>query len=165
MTGLDIKIKSFCSSKKELYLQLLDALEKEREILKSSDLDAIWQMNGIKNDLAHDIEALRQEMVDFVNHAGFKNNLSARDFNVRAFLDIFRDETNFADYEIFLKELKDIKQRVYNAQVVNRQFVEEYLGMLEDLVSVMFESGSNTLYARNSSYPAKTGGVLFNQEV
>jgi len=164
MSGISKDIKKFLDDKKSLYLRLLSALEEEREILKRSDLDALWKMNDIKNDIASDIESARKNILRVFTGNGMKNNLSIKNFSLDEFLSLIENEE---DYPVFFKtsmELKLIKTKVYNTQSVNRQFVDEYLQMLEELVSVIANNGFNRTYSRKNAYPAKSGGLILNQE-
>lgn len=166
MSGITENIKNILEDKKTLYSKLLSALEEEREILKRSDLDALWKMNDIKNDIAGDIENLRFSIIKILKSSGInKNSLEIKKFDLDELLSVTEKDCG---NEILLKpvaDLKNIKTKVYNSQAVNRQFVEEYLGMLEELVSVIANSGFNKTYSRKNAYPAKSGGLILNQEV
>jgi uncharacterized protein YpuA (DUF1002 family) len=164
MSGISKEIKKFLDDKKSLYLRLLSVLEEEREILKRSDLDALWKMNDIKNEIASDIESARQDIIRVLRGNGIKNNLSVKNFSLDDFLSLIENEEEYPDFLKSSKELKSVKTKVYNTQSVNRQFVEEYLGMLEELVSVIANNGFNRTYSRKNAYPAKSGGLILNQE-
>jgi hypothetical protein len=165
MSGISKEIKKFLDDKKSLYLRLLSVLEEEREILKRSDLDALWKMNDIKNAIASDIESARQDIIRVLRGNGIKNNLSVKNFSLDDFLSLIEEnEEEYPDFLKSSKELKSVKTKVYNTQSVNRQFVEEYLGMLEELVSVIANNGFNRTYSRKNAYPAKSGGLILNQE-
>jgi hypothetical protein len=164
MSGISKEIKKFLDDKKSLYLRLLSVLEEEREILKRSDLDALWKMNDIKNAIASDIESARQDIIRVLRGNGIKNNLSVKNFSLDDFLSLIENEEEYPDFLKSSKELKSVKTKVYNTQSVNRQFVEEYLGMLEELVSVIANNGFNRTYSRKNAYPAKSGGLILNQE-
>ncbi|MGE4518635.1 MAG: flagellar export chaperone FlgN [Desulfobacteraceae bacterium] len=164
MSGISKEIKKFLDDKKSLYLRLLSVLEEEREILKRSDLDALWKMNDIKNAIASDIESARQDIIRVLRGNGIKNNLSVKNFSLDDFLSLIENEEEYPDFLKSSMELKSVKTKVYNTQSVNRQFVEEYLGMLEELVSVIANNGFNRTYSRKNAYPAKSGGLILNQE-
>ena len=165
MNRIDAEAVKILEKKTDLYLKLLDALEEEKEILKKSELDALWRMNSTKNEIASDIEKIRKETADFLDMEGVKHKLNLKKFNLDEFTVLFKNSEEYGHISNCAEELKIIKLKVYNLQSVNRQFVEEYLGMLGDLVSVIVQCGSNKSYGKSSSYPAKTGGLIVNQEV
>jgi len=165
MSGIIKNIKKILEEKKTFYLKLLSVLEEEREILKKSDLDALWKMNDIKNDIALDIEKLRQKIINILNSARIKNNLDIKNFNLEDFFSLIENQEESQSFFKTIGDLKNIKTKVYNCQAVNRQFVEEYLLMLEELVSVIANSSFNKTYSRQNSYPAKSGGLILNREV
>jgi hypothetical protein len=164
MSGISKDIKKFLDDKKSLYLRLLSALEEEREILKRSDLDALWKMNDKKNEIASDIESARKNIIKVFTGSGIKNKLTVKNFDFDEFLTLIEGEDDYKDLLKSSMELKVIKTNVYNAQSVNRQFVDEYLQMLEELVSVIANNGFNRTYSRKNAYPAKSGGLILNQE-
>ncbi|MDY0131285.1 MAG: flagellar export chaperone FlgN [Desulforegulaceae bacterium] len=164
MSGIGKHIKKFLDDKKSFYLRLLSVLEEERDILKRSDLDALWKMNDAKNEIAFQIESARQDMIEILIKSGIKNNLSVKEFSLDEFLFLFENEDEYLVFKEAGQEITQIKTKVYNSQSVNRQFVEEYLGILGELVSVIANNGSNRTYSRKNDYPAKSGGLILNQE-
>ncbi|MDY0361777.1 MAG: flagellar export chaperone FlgN [Desulforegulaceae bacterium] len=165
MSGITENIKKIFQEKKALYLKLLSVLDEEREILKKSDIDALWKMNDIKNDIASDIEKLRQEIINILNSARIKNTLEVKNFNLDELLGLFQNQEEYKTLFSSAADIKNLRTKVYNSQSVNRRFVEEYLGMLEELVSVIANNGFNKTYSRKNSYPAKSGGLILNREV
>jgi type II secretory pathway component PulK len=165
MSGIIENIKKIFEEKKVLYLKLLSVLEEEREILKKSDLDALWKMNDIKSDIAADIENLRQKIINILNSARIKNTLEIKKFNLNELLDLCENEEEYKNLFKIIADIKNVRTKVYNSQAVNRGFVEEYLGILEELVSVIANNGFNKTYSRKNSYPAKSGGLILNREV
>ncbi|MGM0418740.1 MAG: flagellar export chaperone FlgN [Thermodesulfobacteriota bacterium] len=164
MANYNTDIKKFIYDKKELYLRMLDLLEQERSVLGRSDLDALWQMNDVKNKISKDIEKLRQNIIECLDNAGVTHSLDPDDFRIDDLPDLMTDEEEKKLCSELCVDLKVIKTKVYNTQAVNRQFVEEYLGMLEELVTVIAETGSEKSYSRGNSYSQKSGGLILNQE-
>ncbi|PID77957.1 MAG: hypothetical protein CSB21_02370 [Deltaproteobacteria bacterium] len=161
----EIEIKKNLEDKKELYLRMMNALEEENHILRASDTDALWKMNSVKNEIASRIEKKRKDMIDLVNKAGIKNDLDYDSFSLDRFIALFEKSNFFHEYQKLENDMKLIKTKIWNLQSVNRQFVEEYLKTLDELVSVIVQTGTNKSYSRKKSFAAKTGGLILSQEV
>jgi hypothetical protein len=165
MTKLTTEIKKIMEIKKNLFLVLLETLEEEKEILKSSDLDALWKLNHRKNDIASDIENARKDLIELLHRYGKINNLDEKKFSLEEFLNLFIDSEEYDDVSEMCQDLSLVKSKVYETQKVNKMFVEEYLGILEELVTVITGSGNNKTYSRQSIGPARSSGMLLSQEV
>lgn len=165
MTKLTNEIKVIMEKKKNFFLILLETLEEEKEILKSSDLDALWKLNHKKNDLALDIENTRKNLIELLHRFGMVNDLDEKKFSLEEFLNLFTDLEEYDDISKICQDLSLVKSKVYETQRVNKMFVEEYLGILEELVTVITGSGNNKTYSRQSIGSARSSGMLLSQEV
>lgn len=164
MATLGDEITKVINTKKNLYTLLMDILAEENKVLVASDTNSLWNLNKQKNDIARDIEEARQELLDVIGLHGIAHSLTPKNFSLEKFVSLFEDHEDYKQIIMESQELAVVKVSVYESQLVNKMFAEEYLKMLDELVGVVSGAAGET-YSRTSVGHYNQGGRLLSQEV
>ena len=131
------KLESFFHKKLLLYRSLLDCLRKERDHLVQLDLEGLWDVSRVKEELCARIKAVRQQIQATVSVGSGHPPLSLDDV-VKAVPTENRDPIRRLSSEVGL-----LKYEVEVYRKGNVAFIDDSLKFIDDLI-VTITGGATT---------------------
>lgn len=149
-----------------LFQEIADCLKSERDSLMQSDVEALWQFSDKKHDVSSKIEAIRNEILDKMTKEDIVHSMTATTFNLAKVVSLLPD-TLKKRLKKFQFTLDKIKPQVASIAQQNKQFVEEYLKVIDELVVVISDvEKAQTGYERCSSGTRiSRNNILLHREV
>ncbi len=159
-------IVSMLQEKLVLYHSLIDVLEQEKKSLIASDVETLWQFSDQKQKYVREIEALRTRMLAELDHMGVDHGMNALTFRVErmfAFLPNQRDRL----MENLQRALLTAKTKVHALSRANKNFVEEYLSVLDEMIAIITSAGRNAVPYERPRVPGRQerANLLLHREV
>lgn len=123
-----------------VYHSLIDVLEQEKESLIRSDVEALWRFSDRKHQYVSDIELLRRKMLAELKRLGVEHGMTAETFREERIFALLPDRR---DRQIgnLQRALLAAKTRVHALSRANKNFVEEYLLVLDELIGIIANAG------------------------
>ncbi len=133
-------IERLLNEKIGVYQSLIGLLEQEKKSLMASDVDALWRFAGRKQDCAREIEELRKKIMLELTAMGIQHGLNPATFRVeQVFAFLPRDDSRrLLDLQ---QAFLAVKTRVHALSRANKNFVEEYLSVLDDMIGIITSAG------------------------
>ncbi len=161
------EIEKKCHEKLMIYHDLLSIIRKEKKSVVSGDVTALWRFSSEKHDKARAIEAIRADIINILNSAEIKNNITQDSFKLEAVVNLFSGRA-LKDLTECLAVINKVKKQINFAGKANLLFIEEYLATIDDLVSIVTGASSNKpLYNKERSFSNHRDSetVLLRREV
>jgi flagellar biosynthesis/type III secretory pathway chaperone len=160
-----IPVAPLFQEKLMLYKELADVLAKEKQWIVNADVDELWRVSDAKRAIASKIDVIRTRILRMFTEAGIEHKMIPETFqNSRAisFLPVaLREQLSGT-----LLSLGMVKQEVRSLSRENKQYIESYLSMLDDLMSVLTgRAETPSTYTSHQKVPETNSPMLFHQEV
>lgn len=154
------KLEDFFHKKIVLYRSLLDCLKQERDHLVSLDLNGLWNVSRVKDDLCARIKAVRQQIQATVCVGSGRPPL-ALDEVIKAVPTEKRDPIRRLSGEVGL-----LKREVDAYRKGNMAFIDDSLKFIDDLI-VTITGGASTrnVYDHRCRMRKAGGQMLLRREV
>ncbi|MBF0118067.1 MAG: flagellar export chaperone FlgN [Desulfobacterales bacterium] len=138
------KLETLFQDKILLYRDLLEVLKEEKNCLIDANVDLLWQISSKKQSLISKIEAVKQEIMNYVPEVELSGRLS-----------------------IFNIALINIKNEVHNLAKANKSFVEDYLSFLDEIIGAITNVSNIKPNYNNRKYMTqkKQTNMLLHMEV
>lgn len=149
-----------------LYKDLVGCLEREREVLVRTDMEALWEIADEKQQIAVRIEAMQKKMTLALIEMKLADTTVGVLDHARVYRLIPRVERErFRKSHLSLLNLKsDVRKRTEE----NRFFVEECLDFLDELIGIFTKGGPyEDSYGKQGRLPNRPGArnLLLHKEV
>lgn len=167
MEDIISEIEKKCHEKLMIYHDLLSIFRKEKKSIVNGDVTALWRFSSKKHDKARAIEAIRVDIINILNSAEIKNNITQENFKLEAVVNLFSGRA-LKDLTECLSAVKRVKKQIQTAGKANLLFIEEYLATIDDLVNIVTGATSNKpLYNKERSFSNHRDSetVLLRREV
>lgn len=154
------KLETFFHKKILLYRSLLDCLKKERDHLISLDLNGLWDVSKVKDDLCARITSIRQQIGSVVRTGNAKRLPSYNEM-----LDAVPEEGREGFQHLFGKV--GVLQREVEAHCQeNAAFIDDSLAFIDELVMNLSGGSQAQKVYDNRCRLRKTGSrMLLTREV
>ena len=146
------------TGKLDLYRNLEQLLEDEKNHIISMDLEQLWGAVNQKNHLTADIQAVREKLISRTNNG----ESSIRDIIAAAPLPL--------DQKSELKELAcridACKREIAVRAAQNKQYLSQYLSVIDDVFATIFSCAKDKQYSYSGQVaPAEARPNLIRTEV
>ncbi|MGM0644613.1 MAG: flagellar export chaperone FlgN [Thermodesulfobacteriota bacterium] len=146
------KIKEMLQEKISLYQKLLGILSREKRYIVDMDLDSLWKITEEKQKLARSIEGVKERILYIAGQqpAIHESGRSVPDLDtVISNLPVPKDTKS--DMKKTKIDLDALKKEVSLAASENKEYVEEYLGVIQDIFSKATEKATERKYSSSGS--------------
>jgi flagellar biosynthesis/type III secretory pathway chaperone len=166
MSAREEKIRGFLEAKIALYRQLQEVLEEERTSLMVSNVARLWKLANQKQQIVSQIEHLRGDFVAYMDDCGISHGMTVSDFQLPGFMALIPEESSLK-LSKHLGVIDRLKKEIQSLASDNRQFVEEYLSTLNELVGIFTGGQKPAPTYTKASYAANAqqSSVLLHREV
>lgn len=146
------KIKEMLQEKISLYQKLLGILSREKRYIVDMDLDSLWKITEEKQKLARSIEGVKERILYITGQqpAIHESGRGVPDLDtVISNLPVPKDAKS--DMKKTKIDLDALKKEVSLAASENKEYVEEYLGVIQDIFSKATEKATERKYSSSGS--------------
>lgn len=150
----------------ELYNDLVAILKQEKQSLSDSDVDALWCYAEKKQIIAGEIEEARQRILEVLTAMEIEHGLDQGAFSAERVVVCFPAEER-GDLKTLQLRLDAVKREVHRHSKANKDFVEEYLKVLDDMISVITGAANPQSSYDRKKNPDRRGraNMLLHREV
>lgn len=148
-----------------LYRELAETVKEEKEWIVHADVDALWRVSEKKRTIADAIEDLRTKILSELTRKGISHEMSASTFQTSRVISLLTDDLKkrLASVQFSLVTLKE---EIESISRDNRQYIESYLAMLDDLTAILTgRDQSPPAYSNGRNRVAAYGPRILHQEV
>ncbi|MBA4366065.1 MAG: hypothetical protein C0403_00300 [Desulfobacterium sp.] len=159
-------IETLFYQKIETYEQLVDLFTQERKSLESADIEAMWRYSDQKQKISNRIVEIRMCILTILNKFGILHDMNATTFHTPKIISLVPKKQGRNLQKIYVS-LITIKNKVRALSEENKKFVEDYLGILDELIGIITNAGKpKPVYdsMRNCNAGKKTN-LLLHKEV
>ena len=142
------EIEALVQEKISLYRALLATVQQEREILLASDVDTLWHISKKKQALASEIEGIRRKILVALSEDSIAHDMSVSGFQISKILPLLPAKSCSLLHTLNVT-LNILNDSINGLVKENRRFVEEYLGMVNDLVGIITGAGQPASVSTN----------------
>lgn len=136
------------------YRRLNVLLNKERQSILHIDVDSLWKTAEKKRKTVENIQELKEKILA---HLGRRFNLNGMDINTFSLSYLIRIIPVKSQIKSRLRELKlsieKEKDQLARAAKENQRFVKEYLGVIDDIMSVVVDNSGQAQYNLTGTVP------------
>ncbi len=160
-----IPVAPLFQEKLMLYKELADVLAKEKQWIVNADVDELWRVSDAKRAIASKIDVIRTRILRMFTEAGIEHKMIPETFQNSRVIS-FLPAALRKQLSGTLLSLGIVKQEVRSLSRENKQYIESYLSMLDDLMSVL--TGREAVPAAYGSQGKSSGAnspKVFHQEV
>jgi flagellar biosynthesis/type III secretory pathway chaperone len=167
MENFTLDIEKLLKEKLDFYHQLNVILKKERKFIVNIDVDSLWKSSEQKREITQKIQALREKILYYIEEAFGTSDMDIRSFSVSY---LIRTLPLPKQLRINLGKIKIaiVNEKNELAQVAfeNKKYVQEYLLVIDDIMSVAVDNSGQTQYDLSGELPGtKTPNCLIHAEV
>ncbi len=159
-------IETLFYKKIKIYEQLVEICTQEKKSLESADIEAMWRYSDQKQKISNRIVEIRMSILTILNKLGFLHGMDATTFHTPKIISLVPGKQRQNLQKIYVPLIM-IKNRVRLLSEENKKFVEDYLGILDELIGIITNAGKpKPVYDKMSSCNgAKKTNVLLHKEV
>ncbi|MBU1340932.1 MAG: flagellar protein FlgN [Proteobacteria bacterium] len=167
MENFTSDIEYLLDEKLALYKQLNVLLKEERKFIVTMDVDSLWKSSDKKRKIVQKIQALREKILYQLEDKFGVNDMDIRSFSVSYLIrtiPISKElKTKFRQIKLALEKEKDeLTQTAFD----NKKYVTQYLGVIDDIMSVVVDNSRQAHYNHSGVMPnTKTSNCLIHAEV
>lgn len=149
-----------------LYQELVESLKQERALLAKPDMDGLWDVSDRKQMLVTRIEGVRSDILCALANASLQYDMDEEDFSLAAVMAAFPQENKGRFRQSYLS-LVHLKAEVRQRSLENKVFVEQSLDFLDELISIIADTGVPDRPYTNGGSIHQSGSfnVLVSREV
>lgn len=133
-------IETLFEEKTDAYKQLVDILTQERKSLENADVDAMWVFSDRKQKISARITALRKEILHQLDQAGIHHGMNPVTFHMPSILARLPGQQTRRLQKQYAA-LVAVKNNLNLLSRENKTFVEDYLGILDELIGIITNAG------------------------
>ena len=159
-------IEDMLDEKLGLYKQLNAILTQEREFIVNIDVNSLWKSSEQKKKIAQKIQGLREKILYLLEEKFGTNDMDIRSFSVSY---LIRTIPVPKDLKIKLGKIKIAIENEKNELVQkasdNKKYVQEYLLVIDDIMSVAVDNSKQAQYDLSGAMPGtKNPNCLIHAE-
>lgn len=159
-------VSTLINEKILLYQDLVEVLQQEKKTIRETDVDALWDFTQKKQTIARKIEDLRGKILSFLDMLEITHGMDAASFKMEKVMALLprEMETSVKQQQFTLSGLKFQVRELARG---NKAFVEEYLNVLDEMITIIANAGNQeTGYTRSrASEGAGKANLLLHKEV
>jgi flagellar biosynthesis/type III secretory pathway chaperone len=159
-------ISTLLNDKILLYQDLIEVLHQEKKTIRETDVDALWHFTQKKQTIAKKIEDLRGQILSVLDTLNVNHGMDLPSFKMEKVMASLPQEikTRVKQQQITLSGLKFQVRELARG---NKAFVEEYLNVLDEMITIIANAGNqDTGYNRSrASKGAVKANLLLHKEV
>jgi hypothetical protein len=149
-----------------LYQDLVECLKKERDVLTNTEIDGLWEIADEKQSIVARIETVRNKILTALSDVPIDRLGDGVSFDLaRVYSLIPRRHRERIKKPYF--SLVSLKGEVQRHSRENRQFIEECLSFLDELIGIITDTGKQGAVYDNgrSSRNKDHANLLLHREV
>jgi flagellar biosynthesis/type III secretory pathway chaperone len=160
-----IPVAPLFQEKLMLYQELAEVLTKEKQWIVNADVDELWRVSDAKRAIASKIDVIRTRILSMLTDAGIDHKMIPETFQNSRLITLLPAALR-KQLAGTLLSLGMVKQEVRSLSRDNKQYIESYLSMLDDLMSVLTgRAATPSSYGSHQKMLKANSPMLFHQEV
>jgi FlgN protein len=154
MEKFTLQMKSLLNEKLELYKALNRIVKKEREFIIKMDTAALWRSTEEKKKIALNIESLRRDILKCLEEKSGRKDETANPFSLSYLIRILpvSKETRIELKQVKLA-IENEKNELARVALENKKYVQEYLGVIDDIMSAVVDNSRQAQYGFSGAMP------------
>jgi len=159
-------IETLFYNKIEAYEQLVEIFTQEKKSLESADIEAMWRYSDQKQKISNRIVEIRMCILTILNKFGILHGMDATTFHTPKIISLISGKQRQNLQKIYVSLIM-IKNKVRLLSEENKKFVEDYLGILDELIGIITNAGKpKPVYDNMSNHNGvKKTNLLLHKEV
>lgn len=160
------RIANLINDKILLFKDLVEILKDEKNSIVDIDVDSLWAFSEKKQKIASKIENIRKEILEILTDEKIHHDMELSSFRLSKVLDLIPSETKErltqANVTIIL-----LKKEVNHLATENKKFIQEYLGVMDELIGTISNVGDPPPVYGKTKYAGKKkrSSYMLNTEV
>lgn len=160
-------IENLLNKKLSLYRQMNDLLKEERKFIVNIDVDSLWKSSDQKRVITQKIQAVKTDILASLEERFKINDLDIKSFSISYLIrtiPISNDQKKrFRQIKLAIDAQKDELRQM---AIDNKNYVQEYLLVIDDIMSVVVDNSKKAQYGQTGRIPiTKTSNCLIHAEV
>jgi len=132
------KIEHLLKEKLSFYYKLADILKQEKKFILNINVDSLWKVSSKKKNIVELIEKLRKKILYLFDEKKIDHEMNIKTFNLSELIALVPlhggKKTNLRYLKI---KLDGIKQEITLLAKENKNFINEYFCIVDDLVTTI----------------------------
>lgn len=148
-----------------LYEELVGCLDQERQVLIKSDMDELWEVASRKTSLISKINDVRVKILEVLTQARIPQVMDGVNFDLAS---VYRSLPFTCQDQLrrHYQSLVRLKSETRSRSEENKQFIQECLEFMDDLVQILAAVGKDKVYGKGRAPSAKnSANLLFHKEI
>ncbi len=167
MEKIACDIAQMLNEKLSLYKKLNALLQREKDCIVNIDIDALWKISGEKKKIVLKIHGLKEKIIESVRQESCAKDPDAGEFGLSYLL---RSLALSSDARKQLRQIKlgldREKNELNRAAADNKKYVQEYLMVIDDIMSVFAGEAENPRYRNTGTMPdSRVSNCLIHAKV
>ena len=160
------RIERLLNDKIFLFQELLDILKDEKKSIVEIDVDKLWAFSKKKQVVASKIEDIRKDILHILDQAAFVHEMTLDTFSVAKIIELTGLNAHAPMNQLNVTLIL-LKKRVQAIAKENKKYVQEYLGVMDELIGTIADMGEKNSVYENTRYPRKhkKTSYMLNTEV
>lgn len=165
MTTFNLPIAPLFQEKLMHYRELAAVLQKERQWIINANVDELWRVSDAKRAIAAEIDAIRVRILQLMTDAGMNHGMIPETFQPSKLISLLPVPLR-KELAGTLLSLSMAKEKVRSLSRENKRYIESYLSMLDDLMSVLTgKEADPPIYGAGQQANRAKAPALFHREV
>lgn len=147
-------IEKMMNEKLNLYRQLNLVLKTERDFIVNIDVDSLWKTSEQKSRITRKIETIREQILYYLEDKFGTGDMDVRSFSVSY---LIRTLPLPGPLKINLGKIKQAleneKNELAQTAIDNKKYVQEYLLVIDDIMSVVVDNSRQAAYDPEGGMP------------
>jgi hypothetical protein len=160
-------IETLLTRKLSLYHRFNLLLEEEKQFIINMDVESLWQSAETKKKIANEIIEVRAELLKISTKVNGKAEMTTQGFSLNYFIrTLFLEPEKKSVLRKLKLSIEREKDTISAKAKENRSYVREYLGVIDDIMSVFADNSNRSQYSRSGNMPdTKTANCLIHAQV
>jgi hypothetical protein len=145
-------LEKMLQEKLQVYKELKKIFEQEKNYIVDMDIDSLWRMADGKNQMASEIESIRERILCLLGESKISFNIDLKTFSVSSVIDCLpipvRSKSVFKKIKI---ELDILKKDLTVIASENKRYTNEYLSVINGVFATITASKNREQYS-NAGY-------------
>jgi len=160
-------IEEMLNEKLFLYKELNALLKSERDFIVKMDVDSLWKTSEQKRKISQKIQSVREKILYHIEENYGSSDMDIRSFSVSYLIRTIPVPKNL---KILFRKIKiaieNEKNELSQVAFENKKYVQEYLSVIDDVMSVVVNNSKNAQYGYTGIMPnIKKSNCLIHAEV
>ncbi len=130
-----------------VYRELKKIFEQEKKFITNMDVDSLWRMADGKNQMALEIESIRQQILCLLEKNKIPFNIDVKTFSVsRVIESLPLPEKSKSVFKKIKVELDNLKDDLAGLASENKRYTNEYLSVINGIFATITASKNREQY-------------------